>query len=157
MQGVVSAEMAAKGTLGSVLDFMRIIWALDHGLQRASKRLEARIGITGPQRLVLRIVGRLPGISAGDLARVLHLHPSTLTGILRRLEERGLLLRDPDPRDGRRALLRLSRAGRRMDVEAAGTVEAAIRRVLSRVRAAKAEATAEVLTRVTTELERELS
>src|ERR687884_1409361 len=94
--------------LGPVLEFMKQLWALDHGLQTVSKRMESRFGITGPQRLVVRIVGRFPGISAGALADVLHVHPSTLTGVLRRLEERGVLQRRGDPNDGRRALFGLT-------------------------------------------------
>src|SRR5439155_8811053 len=64
--------------LGAVLDFMRLLWAVDHSLQSASKRMEAAYGITGPQRLVVRIVGRFPGIAAGRVAEILHVHPSTL-------------------------------------------------------------------------------
>ena len=70
--------------LGKVLDFMRLIWALDHGLQSLSKRMQASIGLTGPQRVALRVLGRRPGISAGALSDILRLHPSTLTGILHR-------------------------------------------------------------------------
>ncbi len=119
--------------LGPVLEFMKQLWALDHGLQSTSKRMEARFGITGPQRLVVRIVGRFPGISAGALAEVLHVHPSTLTGVLRRLETRGMLLRRADPRDARRALFGLTPRGRKMDTLRTGTVEQAVRRVLLRL------------------------
>jgi len=56
--------------LGPVLEFMKLLWAVDHGLQSISKHMESRFGITGPQRLVVRIVGRFPGISAGALADV---------------------------------------------------------------------------------------
>jgi DNA-binding MarR family transcriptional regulator len=143
--------------LGGVLEFMRVIWALDHGLQRMSKRLEGELGVTGPQRLVLRIVGRVPGISAGDLARVLHVHPSTLTGVLRRLESRGLVTREPDPSDGRRALLHLSPKGRKLDVSQEGTVESVVKRVLGRTPPARADATREVLATLTSQLEKELT
>jgi DNA-binding MarR family transcriptional regulator len=119
--------------LGPVLEFMKQLWALDHGLQSVSKRMEARFGITGPQRLVVRIVGRFPGISAGALAEVLHVHPSTLTGVLRRLENRGMLLRSADARDARRALFGLTPRGRKMDTLRTGTVEQAVRRVLVRL------------------------
>jgi len=119
--------------LGPVLEFMKLLWALDHGLQSVSKRMEARFGITGPQRLVVRIVGRFPGISAGALAEVLHVHPSTLTGVLRRLENRGMLLRSADPRDARRALFGLTPRGRKMDTLRTGTVEQGVRRVLLRL------------------------
>src|SRR5438046_6523104 len=88
--------------LGAVLDFMRLLSAVDHALQSASKRMESTFGLTGPQRLVVRIVGRFPGIAAGRIATILHVHPSTLTGVLKRLEARGVLQRRPDPRDARR-------------------------------------------------------
>jgi MarR family transcriptional regulator, organic hydroperoxide resistance regulator len=117
--------------LGEALEFMRLLWAIDHGLQRRSKRMAVALGVTGPQRLVVRIVGRFPAISAGQLAHILHLHPSTLTGILRRLERRGLLTRRKDPRDGRRAVLGLSAAGRSIDVEASGTIETVMNAVLA--------------------------
>jgi DNA-binding MarR family transcriptional regulator len=119
--------------LGPVLGFMRALWALDHALQSASKRMEARLGVTAPQRLVLRIVGRFPGISAGELSEILHLHPSTLTGVLQRLGERKLLVRRADPADARRALLELTAKGRAVDALRTGTVEAAVRRALRRL------------------------
>ena len=116
--------------LGPVLDFMRALWGLDHALQSASKRMEAQLGITAPQRLVVRIVGRFPGISAGEVAEILQVHPSTLTGVLKRLEGRRVLTRRADPSDGRRALLVLSPRGREIDALRTGTVEAGVRRVL---------------------------
>ncbi len=116
-----------------MLGFMRALWALDHALQSASKRMEAGLGVTAPQRLVVRIVGRFPGISAGELSAILHLHPSTLTGVLQRLGERGLVVRRADPADARRALLELTAKGRAVDALRSGTVEAAVRRALRRL------------------------
>jgi DNA-binding MarR family transcriptional regulator len=124
----------SSATLGPVLDFMRLVWAVDHGLAARSKRMESQLGVTGPQRFVLRVVGRYPGISAGELAEILHLHPSTLTGILQRLESAGLLKRKDDPVDRRRALFVLSPKGRRVDVPKSGTVEEAVRRTLGTLR-----------------------
>ncbi len=123
----------AGDDLGPVLKFMKQLWALDHGLQLASKRMEATYGITGPQRLVVRLVGRSPGISAGALAEILHVDPSTLTGVLRRLESRGVLHRRPDPKDARRALLDLTPRGRQVDELRTGTIEQAVQRVLARM------------------------
>lgn len=131
--------------LGETLEFLRAIWAVDHALQRSSRRMQATLGITGPQRLVMRIVGRFPGILAGQLAEILHLHPSTLTGVLKRLERQGLLTRRSDPRDRRRALLGLTEKGRRVEDVAEGTVEASVRRALARVPAQKTRHAVEVL------------
>lgn len=133
----------APSRLGGALEFMRLLWAVDHALQRTSKRMETALGVTGPQRLVIRIVGRFPRIPAGQLAQLLHIHPSTLTGILKRLGRRGMIRQLPDPADGRRSLLMLTSKGQRLDVESEGTVESGIRRVLtgmapSRLMAARA-------------------
>ncbi len=133
-------------SLGPVLDFMRALWAIDHGLLKASRDMGRRLGVTGPQRMVIRIVGRYPGISAGELAAVLHLHPSTLTGVLKRLVRRGLLRRSADARDARRALFSLTDKGRVLDGPRAGTVEAMVRGALRRL-AARQVATAETVLR----------
>lgn len=119
--------------LGEVLEFMRLLWAVDHGLQSTSKRMEATLGLTGPQRLVLRLVGRFPGITAGRLANIMHVHPSTLTGVLKRMEKRGLLERKSDPLDGRKALFSLTDAGRALDIPSEGTVEHAVQRAITRM------------------------
>ena len=120
-------------TLGPVLDFLRLLWAVDHGLQSVSKKMESVHGVTSPQRLVLRIVGLQPGIPAGRVAEILHVHPSTLTGILQRLQSRGMLLRKVDPKDARRALLHLTAKGRRSSDPKSGLLEQAIRRLLARM------------------------
>ncbi len=127
---------------------MRLLWTLDHGLQSASKRMSTALGVTGPQRLVLRLVGRFPGISAGRLADALRLHPSTLTGVLRRLHERGYVERRSDPGDSRRALFWLTRTGEQVNQRRTGTVESAVRRVLGRSDAGEVAAAQALLSRL---------
>lgn len=138
-------DMSPLPALGEVLDFMRLIWGVGHAVERVSKRMEPTLGITGPQRLVIRLVGKFPGIPAGHLAKLLRIHPSTLTGILKRVESQGIVRRRPDPRDGRRSLLGLTDKGRAFDIETAGTIEAAIAEVLGRTPHAKLEAARDVL------------
>jgi DNA-binding MarR family transcriptional regulator len=132
---------------------MQLLWAVAHGLERASKRMTSEMRITGPQRLVLRVVGLFPGLSAGDLAAVLHVHPSTLTGVLRRLIAQGLVRRIDDPRDRRRAMLHLSRRGVRANRARAGTVESAIDAALRAVDAGDRSATMRVLQRLAQSLD----
>lgn len=117
--------------LDPVLDFLRLLWSIQHGLQSSSKRMESELGITGPQRLVLRVVGRYPGLSAGQLAHIVRLHPSTITGILQRLVAKGLLERERDPGDSRRARLRLRPRAAVYTRTSAGTVERAVTRALA--------------------------
>ncbi len=140
--------------LGPVLDFLRALWALDHALQSASKRMETTLGVTGPQRFVIRMIGRFPGISAGEVSELLHVHPSTLTGVLKRLERRGLVVRRSDPADARRALLDLTAKGRRVDANRSGTVEGAARKALEKLPPTAMRQTRVLAEAITAELER---
>lgn len=110
------------------------------------------MGLTGPQRLVVRLVGQYPGITAGGLAEILHVHPSTLTGVMKRLQKRGIVERRSDPLDARKALLFLTEAGRALNVPSVGTVESAVERALSRVPKARLEGARDVLTTLAEEL-----
>jgi MarR family transcriptional regulator, organic hydroperoxide resistance regulator len=142
-------------SLGKVLDFMRLLWEMDHALQSTSKRMATTIGVTGPQRLTVRFIGREPGISAGALADRLHLHPSTMTGVLKRLEDRGLIERRVDPEDARRSIFHLTRQGLTLDEVRTGTVEAGVRRAVSRLTPAQLSAARHAISLVVAELARE--
>jgi MarR family transcriptional regulator, organic hydroperoxide resistance regulator len=138
--------------LGDALEFLRLLWSIDHALQSMSKRMVAELGVTGPQRLVIRLIGRFPNILAGQLSELLHLHPSTLTGILQRLEERGLISRRRDRADLRRAHFSLTAKGRKLDALQAGTVEAVVRRVLGKLPEHKIDAAKKTLLALSDEL-----
>jgi DNA-binding MarR family transcriptional regulator len=124
---------------------MRLLWAVAHGLESTSKHMLATLGVTGPQRLVLRMLGHYGTMSAGELARTLHIHPSSLTGILRRLEEAGMLERRSDPEDGRRAVLKLTSKGKRLNGRNEGTVEEVVERALRSVSDADLRAAQRIL------------
>ena len=131
--------------LGPDLAFLRELWALDHALQKCSKRMARDLGVTGPQRLLLRVVGRYPAIPPGQAARALDLHPSTVTGLVQRLESGGYLRRTVDPRDARRVMLSLTEAGRALDRQSSGTIEQAIRQLLAATPRNQIATTASVL------------
>jgi DNA-binding MarR family transcriptional regulator len=151
----MSRTAPAPRSPNETLRFMKTLWSLVHGLDVRSKWMERNLGVTGPQRLVLRIVGRTPGVAASEIASSLDLHPSTLTGILARLEKRGYLTRDVDPSDRRRARFRLTPRGARVDRERKGTVEAAVRRALARAGDVEVAHTEAFLAALVGELERE--
>lgn len=130
MRHQADAPEIDPAALPEVLQFMRLLWGLAHALDRASKRMSIELGVTGPQRLVLRVVGLFPGISAGQLARILHVHPSTLTGVLQRLVQQRLVARTASASDRRRAQLRLTSRGARINQLTSRTVEAAVGRAL---------------------------
>jgi MarR family transcriptional regulator, organic hydroperoxide resistance regulator len=135
------------------LKLLRVLWALDHTLNARSKQMGKTHGLTGPQRMALRLVALSPGMSSGELAETLHLHPSTLTGILERLARRGLLDRKRDPFDARRALLRVTPAGLRLLEHKKGTIEEDVRRALSKESKVALKRAFEVLQRITLTLD----
>ena len=128
------------GRINDVLSFLRLIWALDHGLSVTSRAMVRVHGVTGPQRLVIRFVGCFPGISPGHLARFLRLPPGAVTAILTGLEGRGLIEWRHGPLDGRSSRLGLTSKGALLDKAMPGTVEDALERTLARFSAAKIEA-----------------
>ncbi len=132
---------------------MRELWRLVHALDVRSKRMSRTIGVTGPQRLVLRLLGQHPHSTAGEVASMLEIHASTLTGIVARLETSGMIVRRRDPGDRRRVRFALTAMGRRADGERAGTVEAAVRRVLARATPAMVEQCRAVVALLVIELE----
>src|SRR4051794_25020342 len=116
------ATTARRTPGGETLKFMQRLWELVHALAVTSKRMGRTPGVTGPQRLVIRVVGQSPDATASEISGILGLHPSTLTGVLARLERQRLLQRKPDPADRRRVRFRLTPAGRQIDRERKGTV-----------------------------------
>lgn len=150
-----ATRQRTPGALTANLAFLRLLWAVDHGLRSISKRMQATIGMTGPQRLVLRILGRTPGVMPSELAELLHLDRGTVTGVLDRLAAQQLLIRRPHPEDGRSVLVELSDRGKLLDRATAGTVEACVRRTLASLPRNKVDAAIEVLEALAKELTRE--
>jgi DNA-binding MarR family transcriptional regulator len=86
----------------------RIIRATD----QHSRRLMQRHGLTAPQLIVLRILSQGGECSVGTLAERVNLAQPTVTGVLGRLERRGLVSRTRSRFDRRRVLANLTADGR---------------------------------------------
>ena len=68
------------------------------------KPLEAEVakgGLTAPQVSVMQVVVRNDGINLKDLSQAVNLAHSTVSGIVDRLQKRGMVQRRPDRLDGR--------------------------------------------------------
>jgi DNA-binding MarR family transcriptional regulator len=139
---------------GETLRFMKRMWDLVHALDVRSKRMAKTLGVTGPQRLVIRVLGQAPGMTASNVATMLGMHPSTLTGIMSRLEAQGILDRKVDHEDRRRIRFRLTARGAKIDRDRKGTVEAAVRRALGRMDDSDVQQTLQMLALLTAELSR---
>lgn len=76
----------------------RIIRAVD----LHSKQLSKRVGLTGPQLLVMQNIEQRPGIMVREIADSINLSPATVTNILDRLEARELATRIRSKEDKRK-------------------------------------------------------
>lgn len=85
----------------------RIIRAVD----LYSRRLITQTGLSGPQLTCLRQLARRGPLQTNHLAEAVNLSPATVCGILNRLEQRGLVVRERRSDDRRKVLVSLSEAG----------------------------------------------
>lgn len=76
------------------------------------RNLLRRYNLTEPQWRVLRTINVLEDIEMTELSRITALLMPSLSRIVRELEVRGYLSKEPDPADLRRMLVRLTESGR---------------------------------------------
>ena len=109
-----SAGATADSTTVRVLEELLCfdLYAASRAMTRRYRPLLERHGLTYPQYLVVVVLGGTGPRSIKDLATTLRLDHATLTPLLRRLEESGLVSRRRDPEDGRSFLLELTDRGR---------------------------------------------
>ena len=75
---------------------------------------EMDVGLTGRQALVLWMAQVNAPLTMGGLARILHLDPSSVTGLVARLEAKGLVRRAAHPDDRRGTLIEVTATGRQL-------------------------------------------
>lgn len=100
--------------------------------QLASTRFEQRLpdGLTLPQFSVLNRFVRLGGTATpAQLASAFQVTRGAMTNTLARLESRGSIRIEPDPADGRRKLVTLTAAGRRLRNRAIAAIAPDLARV----------------------------
>jgi len=99
-----------------------------------SRHLAEEHGLTGPQLAVLQAASRLgEGSSTGSLARAVHLSGPTVTGILDRLEKRGLVERARSGQDRRSVTITMTRRGGEVLAAAPSLLQDRFRTELARI------------------------
>lgn len=82
------------------------------------QRLAAEGGLTGPQFFLLSFLAQQKSATVSQLAEALHVKPSSITVMLDRLENSGLIVRSREQQDRRVVQISLSVAGRQVLEEA---------------------------------------
>ncbi|MDO9639343.1 MAG: MarR family transcriptional regulator [Pseudotabrizicola sp.] len=101
------------------------LYSATHAMQHVYKPLLDDLGLTYPQYLVLTALwqqddeGRKNGQTVGALGRQVQLESNTLTPLLKRLEERGLVTRTRSETDERQVNITLTDPGRALQTRAA--------------------------------------
>lgn len=88
----------------------RVIRAID----QHSRKLVQSHGLTGPQALILNEIVRHGSITGSALARNISLSQATVTDIVKRLEQKKLLIKQQDDADRRKFHLLATDQGRKM-------------------------------------------
>lgn len=93
---------------------LRLLRAVVAGLSNSARAIESTTGITNAQLFLLRQVGAARKISVSELADRIAARQNTVSAVLGRLTATGLVRKSASSRDGRRAELSLTPAGRRL-------------------------------------------
>lgn len=105
--------------------FLRILGASAYLEERFAGELGSIHGLALKELLLLMHLERVPHmrLSRIDLAKRLHVSPSTVTRMTNPLEKLGRVGREADPRDARFAYVVLTEAGRQLVADARTTIE----------------------------------
>ena len=89
------------------------LYRASRAVQRSYQPFLVELGLTYPQYLAMLVLWEAPGpLTVGVVGERLHLDSGTLTPLLKRLEESGLVERHRDADDERRVNVALTAAGR---------------------------------------------
>jgi DNA-binding MarR family transcriptional regulator len=102
-----------------------------------SKALHRRAGLSSPQLWAMHLLRREADLSLKALSARMFSHPSTVSGVVARLTERGLVSRETDGLDRRGIRLRLTPKGRRVLQSAPPPLQLGLRRALDEMPAAR--------------------
>jgi len=127
----------------------RIVRAID----LESKQMVRDYSVTGPQLVTLRAVAKLGPISVTALARAINLSQPTVTGILFRLSEQGLIRREQDTLDRRARTSTITPQGIAVLRDTPTLLEDRFRRELSRLEEWEQTQTLATLQRIATMME----
>ena len=97
---------------------------------------------------VLGKLGTEDGMKITDLGRCAGLEPSTMTGLLDRMEKDGLVHRASDPEDRRALIIRLTEKGDRIRDKVFQAVDALLREIFDGIEPGQMETTRLVLRKV---------
>ncbi len=104
-------QVARDVAISEVMQSLRRIFK---AIQDYSHEVSNKFGITGPQLWALKTISQSESLSLSELSKRMYLHPSTITGVVDRLEKKGFVVRIRDKKDRRVISVRLTSKGRQL-------------------------------------------
>ena len=126
---------------------MDAIRAVVRALRINTRAIELEIGISLAQLFVLQQVAQRPATSLNDLAERTATHQSSVSVVVRRLVDRGLVTRRSDTADKRRVQIELTPAGEKLLVGAPETIQVRLMEALSQFSPAERKQLAQLLSK----------
>ena len=103
----ITKLVAVNDSIRILQSVRRIAQCVEHH----SKRLAVTHNITSPQLVALLAIAEMGPSTLKSIGRAIQLSPSTVVGIVDRLEEKGLVQRERDTRDRRNVFVAVTVAG----------------------------------------------
>jgi DNA-binding MarR family transcriptional regulator len=130
-----------------------LIAALRNRAFRAIDIELGKLGFTAAQWPILRAVADDKTPIAADLCRKLNYDTGSMTRMLNRLEQKGVIVREPSSEDRRVVRLRMTPAGRRVYPKLRDAVVAVLNQLVSGISEADIRHTLELMRRMLTNME----
>jgi DNA-binding MarR family transcriptional regulator len=147
----MGAHTIARAT--DTRDILDAVRRIVRTLHESSRAAEKTLGLSGAQLFVLQTLADAPGLSLNALAEQTHTHQSSVSTVVSRLVERGLVLRAAAVDDARRLELRVSAEGRRLVARAPDAAQARLIDAIEQLPAPRRRVLARALHSLTTTMD----
>jgi MarR family transcriptional regulator, organic hydroperoxide resistance regulator len=109
-----------SATISEIMQSLRRVF---RAIQDYYRDVSGRFGITGPQLWALKTIWQADSLSQTELSEKMYLRPSTITGVVDRLEKKGYVFRDRNDVDRRVVKVRLTREGKTLVKKAPNPIQ----------------------------------
>lgn len=106
--------MSRRLNAQAVSDLLAEARGLSGDFDQLSQVVSEEVGLSSTELLAIDLISRQGRVTAGTLARELHLTTGAITGLIDRLERAGFARRSADPTDRRRVIVTATARERRV-------------------------------------------
>jgi DNA-binding MarR family transcriptional regulator len=124
---------AEEAALPYDLVVLRSLRKIIRAIDLYSRQLSDICGLTVPQLICLSAIARSKRLTAIELAKFVHISPSTLVGILDRLELKQFIRRERNLSDRRQIFISMTSLGRKIFSQAPSPLQASLANGLQRL------------------------